>query len=947
MSEFPLKLTCSTKFGRYAKISRETVYNLYQSDGWMVSFAGHNLVPSSPIQNSNTEARGMFYSSRADLLFIVLGNTVYSVDYNLTFKVVNPDNPLITTSGYVYIDENIKSQIMFCDGTNLYLYDYYINEFIKLEIDFEASFVTYQDNRFIVARKNTPQWLISDENFLTISQDPIGVGILNQGTLYSVGDILTLDNGGPESSKATIKVEEVAAGGIITKYSVSSPGYGYILGRKYFAAKPPEAIQASFLVTSVYDPEIGFPRTISVVDGGNYYTIGADNIYLINPNIALSKLAKVNITNVNANGKVLSVQISPISDNYVIGQTYSAQPPSPPDPIAASIKVNQVNIYNMPYDISIDNPGNYYIVGQTFPLGLGGNLSIKIDEVGIHGEILKASMVIPPGPKYVRGTIYLLNGGRRAPAQFRVNSLVPGTDGVALNANLIHGGDGYVLGTYTLMAPNPIDQLTIQVTVIGGNDDVAGYGKEITPSLIDKYKYTNTTYSINPSPTPPTLIIAQFKVESLYSPDLGIVKTVSIVNGGNYYTKGQIIKLFNINTNPDNYTLIQVLEVNEIGTILSAEVIPVSSNYYEGKVYKATIPAVPENVLASFIVTNVTNGFTGLQNTGTIQSKPDNVVACVRMPGKSGQLLVIGETVTEVYTDIGSQLFPYQRNIGYNLDYGCLSPATIAIDNDSVCWLAANEKSGPVIMYCSGGKVEKLSNDGINYRLSTLVNPENSFGFIFRQDGQTFYQLTFADPKDDITFVYHFDAGKFYNRSNTNRSCHIAKKVAYFNNNYYFISYNDPNLYISSANYYTYNGKEIPRIIVTSPSRLSNTKPFIINSLTFPISQGTDAYTPETSAGTIVINHQGNIMINNSGLIVIDGGEDITYIPSARVDISISSDGAETFSPPYGVNLNDLGNRKNIFKVYNLGQYNDITFQFRFYGMGRFLVTDGVCDVIQ
>lgn len=104
-------------------------------------------------------------------------------------------------------------------------------------------------------------------------------------------------------------------------------------------------------------------------------------------------------------------------------------------------------------------------------------------------------------------------------------------------------------------------------------------------------------------------------------------------------------------------------------------------------------------------------------------------------------ILVMGETVTESWFDLGLQLFPYQRNTSFNIDYGCLNPATVAATDEIVVWLAKNEKSGPIIVYTTGQMPEKITTDGIDYLFSQLNNPADSQAFIYRQDGILIYHI--------------------------------------------------------------------------------------------------------------------------------------------------------------------------------------------------------------
>lgn len=427
------------------------------------------------------------------------------------------------------------------------------------------------------------------------------------------------------------------------------------------------------------------------------------------------------------------------------------------------------------------------------------------------------------------------------------------------------------------------------------------------------------------------------------------ITTASVSYGGADYHVGDILTLLNGKNNAQ--VKVDTIDSPSTGVITGISIVAgKNGSGYNDAIYDVS---GGNGTGAKIAVTVDKVGFTGtVAQTGTFQTKPDNVVACVSMPSKNGQLLIMGSTVTEIWSDLGLKKFPYQRSSGYNIDYGCINPSTIATNDDFVVWLGSNEHSGLAIMYCSGGEVHQISTDGINYRLENLHNPKNSYAFIFRQDGHIFYQLTFPDPLDNVTYTYDFNTKKFFTLCDSRHNCHIAKYVSFFNNDYYFISFNDGKLYQIDTNFTTYDGDEIPRIIVTSPSCLPDRKPFVINSITFPIEQGSDQRisSPITVQENIVDN-QSNYMPDdaNEYIALKDADGNITYniLPSMRVDLCTSSDGAATFGNPVGIYLNTIGKRRNIFKYYNLGRYNEVTFQFRFWGLGRFVLTDGVAEVAQ
>jgi hypothetical protein len=361
-------------------------------------------------------------------------------------------------------------------------------------------------------------------------------------------------------------------------------------------------------------------------------------------------------------------------------------------------------------------------------------------------------------------------------------------------------------------------------------------------------------------------------------------------------------------------------------------------------------------------------------NTGTLQTKPDYVVATQRFPGRGNLIYIFGNTVTEAWQDVGYALFPYQRMSSVNIDYGCLNPATIAFNENYIVWLAANEKSGPVIAYSTGGDINRISTDGIDFRFTQLKKPEDSYGFLFRQDGHLIYQITFVT--DNVTYIYDFNTKKFFTLCDEYQNFHIAKKVAYFNEAYYFVSFTDGNLYQLGSQFTSYDGIEIPRVRVCRNIRLPDGSRFAVNNITFTIEQGTqeNIYATDellTESGFIIMTESGqNIEVSTGGLITItyqpiqaeddtllltESGQELLIavqsdiqnpVPQA-VHLSVSKNGGESFGTIWSKRLNSKGNFRNRLQYWNAGSANDFIPQFRFWGLGRFVATDGIVSIYQ
>lgn len=297
----------------------------------------------------------------------------------------------------------------------------------------------------------------------------------------------------------------------------------------------------------------------------------------------------------------------------------------------------------------------------------------------------------------------------------------------------------------------------------------------------------------------------------------------------------------------------------------------------------------------------------GTNFVGEFQTTADVLTAVVPVPGKSNSLFVVGENIIENWVDVGFQLFPYQKNNTFSIPYGAI-PNTIAKGNQIVAMVGLNNNSGISIMYTTGGDVEIISTDGINYQLEQLQNPNDSYGFLFMQNGHLFYVATFTT--DNFSIAYDFTEKKFYNLSDENQNYFIAKNVVYFENTYYFLSFKDGNLYELNTNYGTYDGNEIPRIRIPETIRLPKNDRFVMNVFQMTIESG---YSNETTA----------------------------------VDLSISKDGGQSFSNTIRKEIGKIPNRANMFRQWNLGSANEAILQFRFWGLDRFVINNGYMSVYQ
>lgn len=393
------------------------------------------------------------------------------------------------------------------------------------------------------------------------------------------------------------------------------------------------------------------------------------------------------------------------------------------------------------------------------------------------------------------------------------------------------------------------------------------------------------------------------------------------------------------------------------------------------------------------------------QKTGLFQTKADAPIAPVRFPGRGNLLLIMGSIVSEPWTDLGLAIFPYQKQTSYNIDYGTINPSTIAYLDNLVAWIGYNERSGLVIMYTTGQDVKSISTDGINYKLAHVKAPESCYAMSFKQDGHLIYMVTFYDPRDNFTFAYDFSSQKFFTMTDENLNYHIAKRIVFFNDKYYFISINDGNLYEINSEFTTFEYApidslptifDIPYQRIPPTLVIPNGVPGVMNSSSFNFEEGVDPLNTQEGLKLASINilsggsgySEASILIEGDGIgafatpillsgvivgftintpgvgytwcyatVIGDGSganlepvltyvrvlDNERYFP--RIALSMSYDGGHTFSSFVEQPLNRSGDYLSRTVFYDLGYGNKFTHQFRFYGKGRFVASNGVSMV--
>lgn len=310
---------------------------------------------------------------------------------------------------------------------------------------------------------------------------------------------------------------------------------------------------------------------------------------------------------------------------------------------------------------------------------------------------------------------------------------------------------------------------------------------------------------------------------------------------------------------------------------------------------------------------------------------PDNISSIVNL---HQQLFIIKEYSTEVWYNAGIATqdgCPFSRVSGAVMDFGTLSPYSVARGNNSIFFLAQQrigDGSGSFVgvVELNGYTPTIISPQSITYHLSNLSNREDAIGFCYIEEGHMFYQLTF--PSENCTFVYDSTTKQWHERSTfttaqevvfsdtgvptpktslpqkTNR--HLGNCYAFYDGKHLVGDYRTGNVYEMSSSLYDDNGEPIVSSRISSPLvDKENLNNVFVSKLVVDAEMG-------VGTGEYALNNRG-IGEPADGNIFADG---LTYA-GAVLEISVggdpkaflswSNDGGRTWSNEYESSLGRKG----------------------------------------
>jgi len=127
---------------------------------------------------------------------------------------------------------------------------------------------------------------------------------------------------------------------------------------------------------------------------------------------------------------------------------------------------------------------------------------------------------------------------------------------------------------------------------------------------------------------------------------------------------------------------------------------------------------------------------------------PDNLVSIIV---DHGQVYLLGETTSEVWADVGSFPFPFQRIPGSSSQHGIVAKFSVARVGNSFAYLSKNIRGQAEVVMMNGYFPTRISTHAVE---NTFINQDitDAIAWTYQQGGHEVYVLSF--PSLDITWCY-------------------------------------------------------------------------------------------------------------------------------------------------------------------------------------------------
>ena len=312
---------------------------------------------------------------------------------------------------------------------------------------------------------------------------------------------------------------------------------------------------------------------------------------------------------------------------------------------------------------------------------------------------------------------------------------------------------------------------------------------------------------------------------------------------------------------------------------------------------------------------------------------PDDLVALIV---DHREVYLMGEISSEVWTDVGTVPFPFQRIPGTSTQHGIAAPFSLYRLGNSFAYVSRNNRGQAQIMQMQGYIPQRISTHAVE---NTLANQyvEDAIAWTYQLEGHEVYVVTF--PSLNLTWA--FDATTqmwhkwLYTATDSTYERHRGNCCATFQGLVIIGDYENGKLYQLDRTNYTDDGQTIRRLR-RAPHLVTEFQRQYFDELQIQFQPGVG--TTGLSSTLQAINLQSPYVITDTGTLTIGALETVylgefntinqftpTTYPQAM--LRWSNDGGSTWSNEHWTTVGQMGKYTNRAIWRRLGQARDRIFE--------------------
>lgn len=177
------------------------------------------------------------------------------------------------------------------------------------------------------------------------------------------------------------------------------------------------------------------------------------------------------------------------------------------------------------------------------------------------------------------------------------------------------------------------------------------------------------------------------------------------------------------------------------------------------------------------------------------------------------ELWLFGETSTEIWYDAGGADFPLQRIQGAFLEVGCAAANSVAKMDNTVFWLATDDRGFGTVQRAAGYTPQRVSNHAVEFAIASYSTIADAIAYTYAQEGHSFYVLTF--PAAGATWCLDISNGLWherpYRKPDGTLTRHRSNCQMNFAGETLVGDWETGNVYALDLDYYSDNGAAIER----------------------------------------------------------------------------------------------------------------------------------------